>query len=418
MRHENNNMGNCVIPLVLALLAAAPALAGEESVMVLEGIAAGPYDNGDFTVFDPTKAWNMATREEWLATAKEGERPPMEDVMGAIAQVRIGADRTFRVEIPADKPRRVRFAVLNAVTPTGGRLAPMGQSNYFILEPGEFTVEMIRSEYSIVRGGYYNDEVINSWRLSEEYLEAQQEYTRLRTPPEDEPEEARRRRVDRLVEMSAEIRNLDSKGFEHVARTHPDPMVRRVAIETAWSSGPWVMEALRQLAALTPDDPWASQRIARIAAAYANRPQSKLPQVGETAPDFTGETLEGEEVHTAEVRADSRYLLVEFWASWCGPCRVEIPHMKQAYDRFREKGFEIVSFTIDDVREDWEEASAEENMPWFDLGMGTEAEAPMAYDTSTTGVPRNFLVDAGTQEIVARDLRQHKLDEKLEELLE
>ena len=418
MRHENNNMGNCVIPLVLALLAAAPALAGEESVMVLEGIAAGPYDNGDFTVFDPTKAWDMATREEWLATAKEGERPPMEDVMGAIAQVRIGADRTFRVEILTDKPRRVNFAVLNAVTPTGVRLAPMGQSNYFILEPGEFTVEMIRGEYSIIRGGYYNDEVINSWRLSDEYLEAQQVYTRLRSPPADEPEEARRRRVDRMVEMSARIRELDSKGFEHVARTHPDPMVRRVAIETAWSSGPWVMEALRQLAALTPDDPWASQRIARIATAYANRPQSKLPQVGETAPDFTGETLEGEEVHTAEVRADSRYLLVEFWASWCGPCRVEIPHMKQAYDRFRDKGFEIVSFTIDDVREDWEEASAEENMPWFDLGMGTEAEAPMAYDTSTTGVPRNFLVDADTQEIVARDLRQHKLDEKLEELLE
>ena len=194
MRSERHNMRNCVIPLILSLLAASTALAAEESVMVLDGIAAGTYDNGDFTVFDPTKAWDRAQREEWLATAKEGERPPIEDVWGAIAQVKIGPDRTFRVEIPADKPRRVRFAVLNAVTPTGGRLAPMGQSNYFILEPGEFTVEMIRSEYSIIRGGYYNDEVINSWRLSDEYLEAQQEYTRLRTPPEDEPEEARRRR--------------------------------------------------------------------------------------------------------------------------------------------------------------------------------------------------------------------------------
>ena len=418
MGSEQHTMRSSMVALALALLAASPAHAGKESVMVLEGIAAGPYDNGDFTVFDPTQAWDMAKREEWLKSAKEGEKPPMEDVMGAIAQVKIGADRTFRLEIPADKPRRVNFAVLNAVTSTGGRLAPVGQSNYFILEPGKLTVEMIRSEYSIIKGGYYNDEVINSWRLSDEYLEAQQEYTRLRSTPKDEPEEARRRRVDRMVEMSAGIRELDRKGFEHVARNHPDLMVRRVAIETAWISGPGMMEALRQLAALMPDDPWASEKLARMAAWYANLPQSKLPQVGDTAPDFTGETLEGEEVHTADARADSRYLLVEFWASWCGPCRVEIPHMKQAYARFRDKGFEIISFTIDDEREDWEEASTEENMPWFDLGMGTKAAAPMAYNTSTTGVPRNFLVDSETQEIVARDLRQHKLDEKLEELLE
>ena len=418
MKYEKHKMRNCMIPLVLVLLAASSALAEEEAVMVLEGVAVAPYDNGDFTVFDPTQAWSMAEREEWLKTAKEGERPPMEDVMGAIGQVKIGPDRTFRLEIPADKPRRVNFAVLNAVTPSGGRLAPMGQSNYFILEPGELTVQMIRSEYSIIRGGYYNDAVINSWRLSDEYLETQQEYTQLRSTPEHESEEARRRRVDRMVEMSSEIRELDRKGFEHVARTHPDLMVRRVAIETAWIFGPAMLEPLRELAELTPDDPWASERLARMAAWYANMPQSKLPQLGETAPDFTGKTLEGRQVQTADVRADSRYLLVEFWASWCGPCRVEIPHMKQAYSRFRDKGFEIVSFTIDNEREDWEEASVEENMPWFDLGMGTKAEAPVAYNTSTTGVPRNFLVDSETQEIVARDLRQHKLDEKLEELLE
>ena len=53
--------------------------------------------------------------------------------------------------------------------------------------------------------------------------------------------------------------------------------------------------------------------------------------------------------------------------------------MKQAYTRFRDKGFEIVSFTIDEERENWEQASVEEEIPWFDLGMGPEAEAPIAY---------------------------------------
>ena len=90
--------------------------------------------------------------------------------------------------------------------------------------------------------------------------------------------------------------------------------------------------------------------------------------------------------------------------------------MKQAYERFRDKGFEIVSFTVDEEREDWEEASAEEDLPWFDLGMGFEAEAAKAYNVF--GVPNNYLVESSTGKIISKDLRQHKLDEKLEELLE
>lgn len=89
--------------------------------------------------------------------------------------------------------------------------------------------------------------------------------------------------------------------------------------------------------------------------------------------------------------------------------------MKEAYGRFSDKGFEIISFTIDDEREDWEEASAEEELPWIDLGMGSEAAAPKAYNVS--GVPNNYLVDSQTGEIVAKNLRRHKLDEKLDELL-
>ena len=90
--------------------------------------------------------------------------------------------------------------------------------------------------------------------------------------------------------------------------------------------------------------------------------------------------------------------------------------MKEAYDRYKSQGFEIVSFTIDNVREDWEIASAEEQLPWHNLGMGEEADAPRAY--RVTGVPKNYLVDAASGDILARDLRGHKLDEKLAELFD
>ncbi len=417
MRHEKHYMRGWMFPLILLTLAASPAFAEEESVMVLEGTTAAPYDNGDFTVFDRSRAWDLARLEVWKKTAKPGEMAPVE-ASGAIAQAPIGPDGTFRLEIGVNKPRMAFFSVVNAKTAAGTTLWPVKMGNNFILEPGELKLRMISSDYSVITGGVYNDAVFNFWRLSDDHKSARSDYDRLRTPVEDEPEQAKRRRLDASGEAFQKVMQLESQGRSKVALTHSDPLVRRLVIETAWAVGPWVADAVRGLAELTPDDPWVVKRLAAMEAAAANADKRRLLTVGETALDFTGETLDGEKVHTADVRDDSRYVLVEFWASWCGPCRVEIPHMKQAYARFRDKGFEIVSFTIDDEREDWEEASAEENMPWFDLGMGTKAEAPVAYNTSTTGVPRNFLVNSETKEIVARDLRRHKLDEKLEELLD
>ena len=414
MSHEANYVRSWVSPLVLGLLAVSPAFADEPSVMVLEGTTAAPYDNGKFTVFDPARAWDLAKREAWSNTAGPGEKAPLE-ALGVIAQAPIGPDGTFRLEVTVDKPRRAYFAVLDAMTPEGGRLGAVKMGNNFILEAGELKLQMIRGDYSVITGGYYNDAVFNSWRLSDEYKAAQSEYERLRAPVRDEPEQAKRRRLDRVGEVYNTVMQLESRGRSEVALTHPDPLARRLTIESAWLGGPWQQEAIRALAELTPEDRWVVERLAGMQAAQKNAGQNRQLRVGESILDFTGETLDGEIVQMADVRAESRYVLMEFWASWCGPCRVEIPHMKEAYERFRDKGFEIVSFTIDDEREDWEEASAEEDMPWIDLGMGPEAAAPKAYNV--TGVPNNYLVDSKTGKIVAKDLRRHKLDEKLEELL-
>ena len=417
MRHEHNDMRSCMIPLILGLLAASSAQAEQASVMVLEGTTAAPYDNGDFTIFDYGRSWDQARMEEWKKTAKPGESPPLE-AQGVIAQATIGPGGKFRLEAAADKPHTAYFAVLNAVGPNGERWGPVKMGNNFILEPGELKLRMIRSDYSVITGGYYNDAVFNSWRLSKEYKAAQSEYDRLRTPVENETDEAQRRRWDRMIDAQSRVSRLEAQGRSEVALTHSDPLVRRLVIESAWLRGPWVVGALRALAKLTPEDPWVVKSLSFWEDAFDPETQPKLLRAGDRIIDFTGETLDGEAVRTAELRADTRYLLVEFWASWCGPCRMEIPHMKQAYARFRHKGFEIVSFTVDEDREDWAEASEEERLPWYNLGMGWEAEAPLAYNARTEGLPSNYLVDSQTREIVAKDLRRHKLDEKLEELLD
>ena len=409
-------MRTCVFTLTLSLLASPPVLAQEASVMVLEGTTAAPYDNGDFMVIDRARMWDLARLEQWKKTAKLDESPPLE-AQGVIAQAPIGPDAKFRIEVPVERPRAVSFAVFNAMGPGGGRMGPV-MGNNFILEPGRLNLRMIRGDYSVITGGYYNDAVFNAWRRTDEYQTAQSEYGQFRTPAEGETEESERSRWDRLQVAQDKVSRLETQGRSNVALTHPDPLVRRLAIESAWSIGSWVVEAVRSLAKLTPEDPWVIERLAVYEDAFDPENRAKLLRPGDRVIDFTGETLGGEVVRTADLRNDNRYLLLEFWASWCGPCRMEIPHMKQAYARFRDKGFEIVSFTVDEEREDWVEASQEEELPWRNLGMGWEAEAPLAYNARTEGLPNNYLVDTRTRTIIAKDLRRHKLDEKLEELLE
>ena len=417
MRRNKHGTRNCVFTLAISLLASVPVLAEEAAMMVLEGTTAAPRDNGDFTVFDPARRWDQTRLEQWKKTAKPDERPPLE-AQGVIAQAPIGPDAGFRIEIPVDQPRAASFAIFNAKAPDGRVWGPVLMGNNFILEPGRLELRMIRSDYSVITGGYYNDAVFNSWRLTDEYKAAQSEYQRLRTPVEGETEESQRSRWDQMQAAQNRVLQLETQGRSNVALTHPDPLVRRLVVESAWSVGPWVVEALRSLAKLTPEDPWVTESLASWEEAFDPETRAKLLGPGDRVIDFKGETLDGEEVRTADLRSDNRYVLVEFWASWCGPCRMEIPHMKQAYARFKDKGFEIVSFTVDEEREDWVEASEEEELPWHNLGMGWESEAPLAYNARTEGLPNNYLVDSRTRTIIAKDLRRHKLDEKLEELLE
>ena len=410
--------------LLAALVVSSPLLAEAPKTMVLEGDFSATYASGDFLIWTPKPkeerdgAVGMSMSAATSSSASESpkaEPPSYESTLNVIAKAPLAADGTFRVEVPVEEPRVVFFYLLNGIGHEGQRYgAVKGQS--FVLEPGNLRITMLEGSRFVIHGGEYNDAVFNSWKTSAEYIEARAENNRLWKPVEGETEEQRRARVDLASAAQSRLLDIESNTRAEVATTHPDPLVRRLVIETAWLHGPWVLQALRGLAEMTPEDPWVVERLANAEAAEVKRAQGRRIATGTDIIDFTAETLEGDSVQLADVRAESEIVLVEFWASWCGPCRTEIPHMKQAYEEHQPNGFEIVSFTIDNEREDWELASEEEDIPWLNLGMGEEAEAPTAY--SVTGVPKNYLVDSSTGEILATDLRGHHLDVKLEELFD
>ena len=109
--------------------------------------------------------------------------------------------------------------------------------------------------------------------------------------------------------------------------------------------------------------------------------------------DFTSETRDGLTVRLSDVVRENKTTLVVFWASWCRPCRAEIPELKRLYEKYRDAGFEIVSVSLDTDRNRWEKAMEAENMPWPQWSSldGFKSESAKSY--AVHAIPYVVLID-------------------------
>lgn len=136
--------------------------------------------------------------------------------------------------------------------------------------------------------------------------------------------------------------------------------------------------------------------------------------VGTEAPDFTEMTPEGKPLKLSELRG--KVVLIDFWASWCGPCRRENPNVVKAYERFKDKGFEILSVSLDTDRNKWLGAIEADKMTWKHVSdlKGWSASAGKLYGVS--GIPFTVLLDKQGR-IIAKNLRGPALEEELAKIL-
>lgn len=144
--------------------------------------------------------------------------------------------------------------------------------------------------------------------------------------------------------------------------------------------------------------------------------KSKLRAVGRKYTDFAQPDKDGNMHKLSEYVSKNKYLLVDFWASWCGPCRAEMPNVKAAYEKYHAKGFEVLGVSLDNNKDKWLNAIKTLELPWQHLSdlKGWECEASGMYGVQ--GIPCTMLI-AQDGTIVATDLRGEELDKKLAELL-
>lgn len=137
---------------------------------------------------------------------------------------------------------------------------------------------------------------------------------------------------------------------------------------------------------------------------------------GVAAPDFTMPTANGESVQLKKLIATSKVVLLDFWASWCGPCRAENPNIHRAWEKYHDKGLTILSISVDTDREKWLKAVKEDSVPWLQVSDLTErAETARRYGVS--GIPHLVLIGADGKIITSRNIRGEELHKKLDELL-
>ena len=274
----------------------------------------------------------------------------------------------------------------------------------FFLENGNITVAL--GEESKIAGTPNND-IYQAYKTESAALNKEIKAMYEKGKAEDMTDEQK-------AEMEKTLEGLYNKQNDLIYNTIDANITNPVGIHL-WPGNSYSMELeqLQALAAKVPAEYKSNERIAKLLQRIEVLAKTA---VGQKFTDFTLPSPEGNPVKLGDIIAKNKYTLIDFWASWCGPCRREMPNVVAAYKEYNKKGFGIVGVSLDSDAEAWKKAIKEMGMTWDHMSdvKGWQCEGAALYGVNS--IPATVLV-AQDGTIIARNLRGEAIKEKLAELL-
>ena len=139
-------------------------------------------------------------------------------------------------------------------------------------------------------------------------------------------------------------------------------------------------------------------------------------EVGEIAPDFTAPSIDGPDITLSNVLLDNKVTLLDFWAAWCRPCRIENPNLVRLHKKYKDAGFDIIGVSLDRTREQWEQAVIDDNLPWTQVSNLNFWNDPVARRYSIRAIPQSYLLNKDGL-VMGKNLRGQELEDKILSLL-
>lgn len=296
-----------------------------------------------------------------------------------------------------------------------------GSKANFILEPGTIEMEIDKDTlHKSTRSGTYNNDKLTEYYGKLEVMNKKR--TAFMTKNNQTMMDARKNNdtvtMNRLTKeyevIGKEMEDINSKFI----KDNPKAYISVLMLKQIASSGAVPLEELKGLyknldskVKNTKDGKELEKIFADIEEQEANKANVS---VGKKAPEFSAPNPEGKQVSLAE--SMGKVTIIDFWASWCKPCRMENPNVVAMYKELHDKGLNIIGVSLDRDAAKWKEAIAADNLTWNHISNLKFWEEPIAQMYGVKSIPATFILDEnGT--IVATDLRGDELKAKVEELL-
>lgn len=257
-------------------------------------------------------------------------------------------------------------------------------------------------------GSYSNDRIRHIW-LENNPMTFDATKTDFRNAPvTGSASENLNQKLNKQIDTLFTFEEMEHARTEFINK-HPNSLVSSHILSTY--SKVWGKEKTKQLFNLLSVENKTSEYGRRINK-YIDI--NKDPKVGQQFADFEMTDTNGTVIKLSDIKG--KIILLEFWASWCRPCRQENPNLVKAYEKYKSKGFEIFAVSLDSNKDNWLKAINKDNLNWIHVSdlKNQENEAALIYGVNA--IPNNFLIDKNGL-LIGRKLRGAQLNEKLREIM-